>query len=98
LKSQHFIIHDGPEEHSRRLLLAAGLYQDKLHDEVWVFNQGFWNKDRGLWQEIQKANWKDVILKDAFKKSLQKDVYGFFSSEDVYKKLAIPWKVGIEVV
>jgi transitional endoplasmic reticulum ATPase len=90
---QYFILHDGPEEPARNLLLACGIWQNELHDEIWVFNQGFWNKDRGLWTEVQKADWKDVILHDEFKKSLQKDVYGFFSSEAVYKELAIPWKV-----
>jgi transitional endoplasmic reticulum ATPase len=92
-KTQHFIVHDGPEEHSRDLLLAAGLYRNQLHDEIWVFDKGFWHKDRGLWAQIQKADWKDVILKDAFKKSLQKDVHGFFDSEHVYKELSLPWKV-----
>jgi transitional endoplasmic reticulum ATPase len=74
-------------------LLAAGAWANALHDEIWVFNQGFWQKDHGLWVEVQKADWKDVILKDAFKKALQKDVYGFFASEAIYKDLSITWKV-----
>jgi transitional endoplasmic reticulum ATPase len=64
-----------------------------LHDEIWVFNQGIWRKDPGLWQEVQKADWKDVILDEDFKTTLQKDVFGFFSSERVYLDLQIPWKV-----
>jgi transitional endoplasmic reticulum ATPase len=59
-----------------------------------VYNQAYWRKDHGLWVEVQKADWNDVILKDEFKKTLKKDVYGFFTSEDIYKQLAIPWKVG----
>ncbi|KAF5359044.1 hypothetical protein D9758_004759 [Tetrapyrgos nigripes] len=93
--SLHHILHDGPEEPARQLCLRAGLFANALHDEIWVFNQGFWNKDAGLWQEIQKADWKDVILKDEFKKSLKKDVYGFFESEKLYKELGIPWKRGL---
>ena len=58
-----------------------------------MFNQGFWDKDPGLWEEVQKANWKDVILNEDFKATLQKDVFGFFSSERVYLELQIPWKV-----
>jgi transitional endoplasmic reticulum ATPase len=83
----------GPEEPARQMLLKAGLWANALHNEIWVFNQGFWRKDAGLWQEIQKADWKDVILKDEFKKALKKDVDGFFESEELYKKLGIPWKV-----
>ena len=90
---QYFILHEGPEDPARDLVLAAGIWREQLHDEIWVFNQGFWSKDHGLWTEIQKADWKDVILKDDFKKSLQKDIYGFFASEAVYNELAIPWKL-----
>ncbi|KDR83952.1 hypothetical protein GALMADRAFT_219779 [Galerina marginata CBS 339.88] len=93
--SQYFILHEGPEEVSRLFLLASGAWSDSLHEEIWVFNQGFWQKDHGLWIEVQKADWKDVILKDEFKKALQKDVYGFFASEAIYKELAIPWKRGL---
>ncbi|KXN89597.1 hypothetical protein AN958_05464 [Leucoagaricus sp. SymC.cos] len=90
--SQSYLLHEGPEERARLLLMTIGAWSKELHDEVWVFNQGWWNKDHGLWEEIQKANWNDVILKDAFKNALQKDVYGFFASEEIYKKLVIPWK------
>ncbi|KAF8897713.1 P-loop containing nucleoside triphosphate hydrolase protein [Infundibulicybe gibba] len=93
--SAFFILHEGPEDPARALLLSAGVWSERLHDEIWVFDQGFWRKDHGLWAEVQKADWKDVILKDDFKKALQKDVYGFFTSEEIYKELAIPWKRGL---
>ncbi len=83
----------GSEDPARSLLLAAGLWSDRLHNEIWVFNQGYWQKDPALWTEVQKADWKDVILKEEFKEAFKKDVYGFFSSEPIYKDLAIPWKV-----
>jgi transitional endoplasmic reticulum ATPase len=90
---QQFLLHEGPAAHARDLLLKAGLWQDDLHEEIWVFDQGMWRKDHSLWSEVQKANWEDVILKDSFKKTLMKDVYDFFVSEGVYKSLGIPWKV-----
>ena len=89
-----FLVHDGPEEPIQRLLSAAGIWTNELHDEIYVFDSGFWQKDHALWVEVQKANWDDVILKAEFKKRLQKDVLGFFESEELYKRLAIPWKVG----
>ena len=95
-RTQFYILHEGSEEPARKLLLAAGIWQQEVHDEIWVFNQGIWSKDSGLWRDVQKADWKDVILKDEFKKSLQQDVSGFFSSEAMYKELGIPWKVRSE--
>jgi len=69
------------------------MWGNDLHAEIWVYDMGMWRKDHGLWTEVQKADWKDIILKQAFKEKLQKDVYGFFASEAIYKELAIPWKV-----
>ena len=86
-------MHEGPEEPILRLLSAAGIWTNELHEEIYVFDSGFWQKDHSLWVEVQKANWDDVILNAEFKKRLQKDVLGFFESEELYKKLAIPWKV-----
>ncbi|KAF9028433.1 P-loop containing nucleoside triphosphate hydrolase protein [Hymenopellis radicata] len=92
---QNYLIHDGPEAPARALLTDVGIWNEAPHQEIWVFNQGFWNKDASLWNEAQKANWEDVILKSDFKASLRKDIYGFFDSEAMYKELAIPWKRGI---
>jgi hypothetical protein len=54
----------GPQDAARELILNAGLWNNNLHDEIWVYNQGFWQKDYALWQSIQTADWKDVILDD----------------------------------
>ncbi|KAF9076842.1 P-loop containing nucleoside triphosphate hydrolase protein [Rhodocollybia butyracea] len=92
---QSFILHEGSEEPARQLLLACGIWAESIHNEIWVFNQGFWQKDGVLWDSIQSADWKDVILKDEFKKAFQKDVYGFFDSKELYLELGIPWKRGL---
>jgi len=76
-------------------VLAACLYTEQIHDEIWVFNRGFWCKSGTLWSEIKDSSWDDVVMKEESKKALQKDVYGFFKSETTYRKLSIPWKVGI---
>lgn len=78
-------------------MMACGAWANALHEEIWVFNQGFWRKDHPLWLEVQKADWRDVILKEPFKGDFRKDIYSFFSSEDLYKKLAIPWKASVAI-
>jgi len=92
--TEHFLLHEGPASVSRELLLAIGTWADQLHNEIWVYNQG-WSKNAGLWQGIQKARWEDVILESDFKTAIQKDVLGFFSSKDTYKSLSLPWKRGL---
>ncbi|CCM05578.1 uncharacterized protein FIBRA_07805 [Fibroporia radiculosa] len=93
--TQHYLLHEGPEDPVRALLLAAGAWKNQLHSEVLIFNNGMWTKNHELWQEIQKADWDDVILKQEFKDAMRKDINGFFDSEDLFKSLAIPWKRGI---
>lgn len=68
---------------------------EQTHDEIWVFNQGNWSKNKSLWLQIKDSSWDDVVMKEESKKALQKDVYGFFESQVTYKNLSIPWKVGI---
>ncbi|KAI9001372.1 P-loop containing nucleoside triphosphate hydrolase protein [Trametes punicea] len=95
IMTHYYILHRGPEEPARAFLVAAGAWSDQLHQEVLVFDNGFWQKNHSLWTEVQKANWEDVILKEEFKVALKKDIYGFFDSEDLYKSLSIPWKRGL---
>ncbi|KAG8904720.1 hypothetical protein FRB99_001306 [Tulasnella sp. 403] len=91
---QFFYVHEN-ETAIQALLVAIGTYADELHDQIPVFAHGWWEPDHQLWLDVQKANWDDVILDPDFKKRLQDDVSGFFSSEKIYKDLAIPWKRGI---
>ncbi|KAF9268168.1 P-loop containing nucleoside triphosphate hydrolase protein [Marasmius fiardii PR-910] len=92
---QNYVLHKGPETNIRSFFMSLGNWTYKLHNEIYVFDQGFWRKDPNLWYEVQKADWKDIILKEEFKKALQKDVYGFFDSRELYAELGIPWKRGL---
>lgn len=89
-----FILHEGDVQPIFTLLISIAAWGQDLHEEVLIYDQGFWQKSRSLYYEIQKANWSDVILKDKFKKAIQGDVKNFFKSEDVYKEIGAPWKVG----
>jgi hypothetical protein len=60
-----------------------------------VFDQGFWQKNRELWQNIQKSNWEDVILEKGKKEAIIEDVIGFFDSESRYSEFGVPWKVSV---
>lgn len=93
MQSAQFLVHEGSVEKSRALIKAAGSWAAQLHNEIYVYNQGYWQKDGALWQEVQKADWKDIIMSQEFKTILRKDVMGFFDSEALYKELALPWKV-----
>lgn len=75
------------------LMEAATKWSFELHDEVLVFDGGYWQKNKDLWDNVQKSRWEDVILEEEKKKALVGDVMGFFDGEDKYKEFGVPWKV-----
>ncbi|KAF4948583.1 hypothetical protein FSARC_13703 [Fusarium sarcochroum] len=80
---------------AEQLVLAVGSWGSDLHNEVWVFDQGFFQKDRELWESAQKSTWEAVILDKEMKKSLINDHISFFESRQTYTGLGVPWKRGI---
>lgn len=77
------------------LILAAGHYGASLHNEIWVFDYGYWQKDASLWATMNKSSWENVILDKNMKSDLISNVLRFFNSQDVYARLRVPWKRGI---
>lgn len=77
------------------LLAAAAQWQLELHGEVLVFDQGYWQPNRELWENVQKSNWEDVILEKEKKDTIIEDVIGFFDAEDRYAEFGVPWKRGV---
>lgn len=76
------------------LIFAAADWGLQVHDEILVYN-GYWQKDANLWNSVQKADWKDIILNEEMKQEMIGDVEGFFDERDIYKEFGIPWKVCI---
>jgi hypothetical protein len=77
------------------LLLVTGRWTSELHDEVYVFDSGRWDKNASLWKAIRSSRWVDILLSAATKQSLTDDVLGFFNSKAMYREYLAPWKRGI---
>jgi transitional endoplasmic reticulum ATPase len=61
------------------LLLAVGTWSTALHDEIYVFDNGVWIKDKALWKSVQDASWDEVILNREMKANLIDDIQGKLS-------------------
>ncbi|EFZ01610.2 ATPase (AAA) domain protein [Metarhizium robertsii] len=83
------------EHHSEALVLAAGKWTSSLHEEIWVYDGGYWSKSAELYQSVMKASWDAVILDAQMKSDLINDHLSFFQSEGTYRRLKVPWKRGI---
>ena len=77
------------------LVLAAGKWANELHEEVWVYDRGFWQKNAELFDSVRKATWDSVILDPGMKQALIDDHTSFFDSRETYENLQVPWKRGI---
>ncbi|EDU47638.1 SpoVK ATPase of the AAA+ class [Pyrenophora tritici-repentis] len=77
------------------LILAAGKWTSQLHSEIFVFDDGCWDKSKELWKAVSGSSWADVILNPTTKQSLIEDVMGFFDNRELYASYGVPWKRGI---
>jgi hypothetical protein len=84
-----------PQDLADELIQSATAWNQELHDEVLIFDQGYWQKNSDLWREIQKAEWEDVILEKTKKQAIIEDVIGFFDGEKRYAEFNVPWKVSL---
>ena len=65
--------------------------------KIWVYDQGYWSKNRKLWENVQAATWENVILKQEVKETMMEDVEDFFDSREDYEGFAVPWKVSCPI-
>lgn len=85
---------EGGESVADGVIREAAVWGQELHEEVLVFDQGYWQKSKDLWRNMRNAEWEDVILENGKKDALIGDVVGFFDSEERYAEFNVPWKVG----
>lgn len=65
------------------------------HQEVYVFEEGYWDKSEELYSAIQGATLEGLTLAPGLKEELLRDATTFFSSEASYAEYDIPWKRGL---
>lgn len=88
-------IFDGHCQETDALIRAACKWTSQPHNEVFVFDDGEWEKSKDLWKSISGASWADVILPPAMKQNLIDDVQSFFDNRSLYQDFAVPWKRGV---
>ncbi len=62
------------------LMKAVGRWQYPEDDEYVFVYDGYWRASKELWKQVQKAEWKDVILNEDMKTTLVELMKKFFDS------------------
>jgi transitional endoplasmic reticulum ATPase len=91
----NFYILTSSKPKAHQLVLEAGRWTSDLHEEIWVYDQGYWQKSKELYDSIRNAEWGSVILNEDMKKSIIDDHMSFFEARETYGRLKVPWKRGI---
>ena len=76
------------------LIRTVGAWAKKSHREVWLFDQGKWQKNRALWVAVRDASFEDVVGSSDEKDAIRRDSLGFFHAREQYERYGVPWKVG----
>ena len=78
-----------------RFFAAVCHWNTDARGVIMVFEHGFFHRDEGLREEIRERKLADLTLPDETRPLLQADVLDFFSQEEWYRSMGIPWKRGI---
>lgn len=93
------VIEDDPEAKlntvGHNLVRDVYRWAGALKDEMWVFQDGRWSKDKAMWAAIRDASWNDIILEKEFLEGLRRDTRTFFENRKIYKDLGVIWKRGL---
>ena len=66
----------------------------EVRGEILVFQDGYFQKNKELFDSIKSATFDNLILRDALKQQLQSDFAQFFNSRETYERYGIPWRRG----
>ena len=80
-------------EVTEALVLAASIWSQEIHDQIWVYDQGRWSKNAELWRVVQGGSWNDVVMEESTKRAIMRDVIGFFDARETYAEFGTVWKV-----
>ncbi|KAK9235721.1 P-loop containing nucleoside triphosphate hydrolase protein [Lipomyces kononenkoae] len=91
-----FLVFEGADDNAGKALVQdVYRWMETLKDEIWVFDEGHWQKDKDMYRDVQSADWRNIVLDSKMLQDLQRDTSVFFSSEEVYKSLNVVWKRGV---
>ena len=66
----------------------------EVRGEILVYDEGYFDKDKELFDSIKNATFDNLVLRDSLKQEIQDDFTQFFNSRAVYERYGIPWKRG----
>lgn len=92
-RRHHWIVADDRKV-AEEFLDAVCEWGHEVRGEILVFHDGYFLKDKQLFESIKTATFDNLILPESLKKQIQNDFQQFLESREVYERHKIPWKRG----
>jgi AAA+ superfamily predicted ATPase len=92
-RRQHWIVADN-QKLAEQFLDAVCQWSFEVRGEILVFSEGYFEKDKDLFDQIKGATFDNLILRDSLKQEIQDDFTQFFDSRETYERYGIPWRRG----
>jgi hypothetical protein len=92
-----WLIADSPEL-ADAFFSAVCIWNSTVAETIMVFQDGYWQKSRELYQAIQRATLDTLVLGGTLKEELYRDLAAFFDARPVYERANVAWKRGIVLI
>ena len=89
----HWIVAD-EKQIAEEFFRAVCEWSCEVRGEILVYHDGYFRKDKQLFESIKSATFDNLILPDSLKRQVQNDFQQFFASRELYERYNIPWKRG----
>ena len=93
-RTRHYWIVADSLKLAEDFLEAVCEWSSEVHGEILVYQDGFFDKDKELFDAIKSATFDNLILRDSLKHEIQNDFAQFFNSRETYERFGIPWRRG----
>ena len=92
-RRHYWIVADSPKL-AEDFLDAVCEWSVDVHGEILVYQDGFFEKDKDLFDSIKGASFDNLVMPDSLKQEIQTDFAQFFNSRADYERHGIPWRRG----
>lgn len=77
---------------------AVSRWSTALREEVYVYQEGYWQKDSVLYTSVRASQLDNLILPPGLKEAIRDDAATFFAASDRYRRFGVPWKRGLILI
>lgn len=93
-RPRHYWIVASSQQVAEAFLDAVCEWSCDVRGEILVYQDGYFDKDKDLFDAIKSTTFDNLILRGSLKQEIQNDFTQFFDSRETYDRYGIPWRRG----